>query len=293
MSGLFDQSYQPWTGTLQPRPFRFLAITWTGVINTWRRSPVALLICGGIAMLFSLPNAFIGLMMPALGDPAFVVSATLSSSMTWTFLLIMPVVGSGLIANDIKHNALLMYFSKSIYRTDYVLGKAMTAAVFLFLPLLLAPMLAAGLGVYGLGEVATTGYTCRLFLGLMACAPIAALPGIAVVMAFSSCTKRTFLAGTGWVVLYLVLESVSSILSAAAKLKWGYLLSISSNVFRVAKEILPDPPAELKLGALDPAMKQSLETPYSAWYSAGILAGVFVIGLSIVIWRVSNAERRS
>lgn len=294
-STLFDQSYQPWdsTGKLQPHPFRVIVIAWMGIRNVFKRSPVAVLLLSGLAILFSIPNAFLGLMMPGIADPSFLVSASLSSSMSWTFLLVVPLVGSGLVASDIKHNALLMYFSKSILRVDYVAGKAMTAFVYLLLPLLLAPLLAAGVALYGMGEQATNLYSAKLFLATMLCAPIAVLPGIAIIMAFSACTRRTFLAGLGWVILYLILESVSAILFNAGKLKWGYLVSISNNVFRVAQAVMPSPPEGYKVPPMPPEMDAAAKFVYSPWLSAAILAGLFAVGLSIVLWRISNTERRS
>jgi len=292
-STLFDQSYQEWHGKLQPHPLRVVAIVLQGVKNTWRRSPLGISLLGGFAILLSLPNAFLGLMMPGMTDPAFNISAALSGSLTWTYLLMIPMVGSGLIASDVKHNALLMYFSKSIVRADYVAGKILTAAAFLALPLLLAPMLAVGISIYGLGTAATNAYSIRLFLGLLVCVPIALLPGIAIIMAFSSCTRRTFLAGVGWVVLYLVLETVSAILTNAAKLPWGYLVSISNNVFRLTNAILPSPPPEMKVPPMPPEMSAAARLSLSAWYSAGILGGLVAIGIGIVIWRLSNTERRS
>lgn len=291
-SALFDQSYQPWTGSFQPHPFRVVAIAWMGIRNVYRRSPLAILLLTALAVLFSIPNAFLGLMMPGVADPAFLISAALSGSLSWTFLLIVPLVGSGLIASDIKHNALLMYFSKSIFRADYLAGKALTAIVYMLLPLLLAPLLAAGIAVYGFGEQASTIYSARLVLGVFAAAPVALLPGIAVIMAFSACTRRTFLAGTGWVVLHLVLESVGAILTNAAKLKWGYLFSISSNVFRIANALMPSAPAELKIPPLPPEMAGN-QPSLSVWYSVLVLAGLTTAAFSIVLWRISNAERRS
>ena len=289
-STLFDQSYQPWdsTGKLQPHPFRVIVIAWMGIRNVFKRSPVAVLLLSGLAILFSIPNAFLGLMMPGIADPSFLVSASLSSSMSWTFLLVVPLVGSGLVASDIKHNALLMYFSKSILRVDYVAGKAMTAFVYLLLPLLLAPLLAAGVALYGMGEQATNLYSAKLFLATLLCAPIAVLPGIAIIMAFSACTRRTFLAGLGWI-LYLIPESVPPFSSTPGR--QGATCLHQQHVFRVTQAVMPAPPRDTN--SMPPEMDSAARFIYSPWLSAAILAGVFAAGIAIVLWRISTTERRT
>ncbi|NUN47306.1 MAG: hypothetical protein HUU15_00575 [Candidatus Brocadiae bacterium] len=292
MSALFDQSYQPWTGTFQPHPFRVLAIATATAKNIFRRHTLALSLLGGLTMLMTLPGAFVGLMISGI-DPGYIAASALSTSLTWTCLLVLPVAGSGLVASDLKHNALLMYFSKSIVRADYIVGKLAAAAVLVLLPAVLSPLVSIGVSTYALGDKATAAYGAQLSGAVLLSVPIAVIPAIALVMAFSSCTRKTFLAGIGFAVVYLMLEAIALILTDAAKLKWGYLLSLNRNVLKISASLMPEMPAGGARMPKMPGLDLHEMMPFSPWISLAILAGVSVLSLSVVVWRTADAERRA
>jgi ABC-type transport system involved in multi-copper enzyme maturation permease subunit len=296
MSALFDQSYQEWKGTLHGHAWRFFAIAWRNQASTFRRSPALIIVLGGVATLIGALSGVIGSLMLPFLEPAMKVAAAFDNSVNWALLLVLPTVGSALIANDVAHNALLMYFSKAITRFDYLAGKACAGIVFLVPVILVGPLIAVGLCVNQMDEkVVTHAWSARFALGTLAVVPFAVIPPIAIIMAFSSCTRRTFLAGTGWVVSYLILSTAAAILQGGARLKWGYLLSITGNVTRIAAAILPDPPKGYVGAKVPPGFptNEVMQYAYSPWYSVAILAGLTVVSFAVVIWRLSQAERRS
>jgi hypothetical protein len=302
-SPIFDQSYQPWEGKLTPHPFRVLAILHVGTLNLFRRHLTGMIVLGGLVVLLTAGPTFF---IPLGGVPLDPGEMTLTffsvesqapipyGSAPLAFLLLLPLVCSGLVASDVKHNALLMYFSKSLWRTDYVAGKLAIATVALGGFVFLAPLLAAMFALFTCQPPAgglPVGYTIRLVLACLCLVPLALLPTASLVLAVSSCTRRTFLAGLGWVAFYVIDFFVSHILWWFAKLDWAYLLSFDGNMRRIAREILPDRDPALLAGPPTPALAPPMEL--SAWWSVLILAGLTALSLSVVYWRISSGERRA
>lgn len=290
MSTLFDQSYQPWTGSLRPHAFRIPVIAWTGIRTVMKRHPVALLVLCGLCLLLDM-LLMIGVLMQPL-DPTMVVLTIFSLSLFTAYLFVVPFLCSGLVANDLRHNALLMYFSKSIFRVDYFVGKLVVPCVFVVPLILVPPMIAAVFILQPHMASVPNDYVMKLFLALIPASVVGAVPPVAVTMAFSSCTRRGWLGGVGWCILFLLLATVSGILVGAAKLHWGQFLSFSDNVSHVARAILPESPKFL-LDRVPPMFRQATEERYSAWWSFLVLLGVTTASFAVVFWRLSKAERRT
>lgn len=299
-SPIFDQSYQPWEGKLNAPAWGILALIKAQALNTFRRYTASIIVLGGLVLfLTGLPAAFL-LMNPGV-DPALAGAALIYAepvpygSVPLTLALMLPLVVGGMIASDAKHNALLMYFSKSIRRVDYLVGKIAAAFVLLAGPVIFAPLLAVSIATFNTGPMATaappTLYVMRLMLAMVAITFIALLPAISICLALSSRTRRTFLAGAGWVGLYIITEAVSAMLWHGGKLSWGYLLSLNQNILHISRALLPDPPAALHL--MHARNPDSTPMTWSPWISAAILAGVTVLSLFVVMRRLADAETRA
>ncbi|MCE9583274.1 MAG: hypothetical protein K8T20_12360 [Planctomycetes bacterium] len=176
-SPIFDQSYQPWEGKLNAPAWGILALIKAQALNTFRRYTASIIVLGGLVLfLTGLPAAFL-LMNPGV-DPALAGAALIYAepvpygSVPLTLALMLPLVVGGMIASDAKHNALLMYFSKSIRRVDYLVGKIAAAFVLLAGPVIFAPLLAVSIATFNTGPMATaappTLYVMRLMLAMVA-----------------------------------------------------------------------------------------------------------------------------
>ena len=113
-------------------------------------------------------------------------------------MVLSATVGASLIARDVRHRALLMYFSRSITRADYLLGKFLSLVVFLLI-VTLGPGLLLFLGQLGMSqERLTFGQRMGDLLAITLHSLILTVPMSSVVLAFSSLTKRTYLAAILW-----------------------------------------------------------------------------------------------
>ncbi len=125
---IYDQSYRHWNGELKSRYLRWWVITFEGLAVTLRRklfiifiltpAMIQFFVFGGLIYGFSTFGALANLNQIT-SDFFF----RFCFQQTFFILLICVFAGSGLIANDIKSNALQLYFSKPLTLSDYIIGK--------------------------------------------------------------------------------------------------------------------------------------------------------------------------
>lgn len=136
-----DLTYRNYDGPLRNRLFRWWVVT-QAVLRTNVRKPGFWILVGIIVLIFLLHGLVAFLtknfsgMAPAGARNSIVFKGhnslyadSLASALWWLNLfplfLVALVVGSGSIAADNRANALLVYLSKPITKTDYLLGKWM------------------------------------------------------------------------------------------------------------------------------------------------------------------------
>lgn len=143
-----EKGYTHWDGELQKRVFPWLPMTGSGIKIAFRKKFFK------FTFFFSVIPAFAFLagiyISERLEDFQFMTNdmETLNflkispiyfkNYLTSSFLLFMMIVilvfcGAGLISEDLKHNALQLYFSRPIRKLDYLFGKASVIAFFLLI----------------------------------------------------------------------------------------------------------------------------------------------------------------
>lgn len=143
---ILDQGYRHWEGTLKAHIFRWWVIAREELRIILRRKLFLLFIMAPAMIHFLGRGVYIYLvnMMNIRGltqvNAKFFYDFL--SMQTFFIVLICVFSGSGLIANDLKNNALQMYFSKPLKRVDYLIGKLATIMTLLtFVTLILAILL--------------------------------------------------------------------------------------------------------------------------------------------------------
>jgi hypothetical protein len=135
---IYEQKYQPWSGKLKSHFWCVFSITRLGLSNALSKWSVRIIIGLSLIPLF----IWLGLLMLAEKMKMLFGSVQIGNAVYWIFLdgqmspwvwLLAAIAGAGLIANDLKLNALSMYFSKSITRLDYILGKLGTIMILLLM----------------------------------------------------------------------------------------------------------------------------------------------------------------
>jgi len=125
---IHDQSYRHWDGKFKSHAFRWWVIAREGLRITLRHklflifilAPSAITIIFSGAVIYGI-NVYGSLLQFNVVKPQFFFDFFMRQ--TFFIALICIFGGSGLIANDLKNNALQLYLSKSITRLDYLFGK--------------------------------------------------------------------------------------------------------------------------------------------------------------------------
>jgi len=141
-----ERGYTHWPGSLEAgrRPWRVIA--GQAIRLAWKRKYFKLILFGSLfpALVFA-GGIYVSERMEDFQEmlkgadrflqinPAYFQAYYGSSFLIFMMLMIMVVSGSGLIADDLRHNALPLYFSRPLRKRDYIGGKFGALAFFLLL----------------------------------------------------------------------------------------------------------------------------------------------------------------
>jgi ABC-2 type transport system permease protein len=186
-------------------------------------------------------------------------------------LMTVSAVGSGLIARDVRSNALEIYLTKPISRLDYVLGKLAVIAVFVFL-VTFAPSAVIFLAASAL----LPGYfsACwHVLLPLAAACVIASFVNGVVILGLSSLARSSRFATVIWFALCFLTAIVGISLNGVTQEPTFYLISYRGSFEYVFDALFQ---ANIMAGRVEGDQHLPLAVPIA------ILA-VYVLGASLVL----------
>lgn len=152
-------------------------------------------------------------------------------------VLLAAFAGPGLIAPDLAHNGLPLYFSRPLSRLDYVLARLFTLAGLLSLVTLLPALLLFAMqgGLAGIGWLATNW---RLPAGVLAGFLLhIALVGL-VALACSAWVKWRVVAGALVFGFFFILAGAAEMLNQVLNVTWGSVLNPAAALYRVWSAML-------------------------------------------------------
>ena len=292
---IYDQSYRRIEGVRKPGRLRFLPIAASALRLFFRRKRFLFL---GLAALapFAIGMFFLSAphFMPALVDALRDADPQLASQLHVTpqtlylfltnglsFLLMMIFVvfaGGGLIANDLRANALEVYFSRPITRLDYVLGKLLVIMTIL-LGLTLVPALI--LWLYDAMLATEEGFLAQqleLLPRLVLACVVATLPFALLMLALSALSRTARAAMISFAAILLILPVMGQILTEALDEERYGLIKLPSAMRRVVAHVLDTDPT-LLLGPLEVPLLS-----VSPWLALGVL-GLVSVGSLIILYR--------
>lgn len=277
--------YRPFEGQLRPTPFRFLTIGWSGIRHGLKRKMPLLLLfapttisgivtCVFVHLKFTAeagtlgPNAQKAAMIAVLSGQLTEVAGMISSyivNVRFFALLATVWYGAGLIAEDRRVGAHLLYFSRPITRLDYLLGKFTAAAFFGACSILGPAILICATAAFsspnwsfvtqkGHVILETLGF-CLLWITTLAL----------VVLAVSSLVERKTWALVGVFALILLAQAGSAVLGELTGDEHWQLFSLFETFQRIADGMFGN------------------KTRMGIGYGAALQAAAVWIGLSLLI----------
>jgi len=166
-------------------------------------------------------------------------------------LFVTVFAGAGLIANDLRTGAILVYLSRPLTRRDYVLGK-----LSVLLLLLGGVTLAPALLLYLIGLSLAPEQYLKPELWWIAPAILAQSSAIVLTLgllslAVSSLSKSARVAGLGFFGTFVGLEMVRVVLRNALDQRWATLLSLQADLRGIGNVLFGTTPR--RWDAVDPA----------------------------------------
>jgi ABC-type transport system involved in multi-copper enzyme maturation permease subunit len=235
---IYDLGYRHWSGFWLPHPHRWWAITRQGIGLLIRKKLfTALMILSLIPFLVRIVMIYVSMSLGTTLPPVMQVSSAFFNSflrqqMFFVFLIAI-YAGAGLIANDLKANALQIYFSKPITRVDYFLGKAGILMFFLSLPTLIPALLLFLITVLFKADASYLTQNLWWVAPIIAYSFIIIITYSLIILGLSALTRSARFAGINFAVMILFTQILQKILSAifrSSKLDW---ISINNNLSQI------------------------------------------------------------
>jgi ABC-type transport system involved in multi-copper enzyme maturation permease subunit len=191
------------------------------------------------------------------------------------FVFIVTIyVGAGLIANDRRANALQIYLSKPLMRTEYIFGKAAILFGFLLFVTLVPALLLLLLQVLFAGSFAFLQKNLFLFPAITVAATLQAILATFTMLALSSLSKSSRYVGilyAGIIFFTAAIYGAMLAITGSTRLSW---LSLGANLTQVVDVIF--------------RLKPRYATPWPV--SLIVILGLVALSSSVLERRVRGVE---
>jgi ABC-type transport system involved in multi-copper enzyme maturation permease subunit len=191
------------------------------------------------------------------------------------FVFIMTIyAGAGLIANDRRANALQIYLSKPLLRSEYIAGKAAILFIIVMVVTWLPAMLLLFLQVMFQGSFAFLRANLFLFPAVTVAALLEALLVTFTMLALSSLSKSSRYVGilyTGIIFFTAAIFGAMYAITGSSSVSW---LSLTSNLAQVMDVIFRQEPR--------------FDTPWQV--SLIVVLGLIAVSISVLERRVRGVE---
>ena len=289
---IFEQVYQPWNGTLNPRWMRNWAILRHHVAGIFRKGhrpwsiPTRLFLV--VVFIASLADVGLTLLSALIGSAELhsmwgVNRDNLYGHVLGFFprnVLYFPIVAAllvgGVISEDRLHGTSALYFSRPINRFDYVMMKYISVALIQAMIVLLT------LCLYYFSEIISMGRgwawiidTFPLFLSAFVGGTLLIITYTSIGLGLSSVSKGKFFPGIGLIAIVLGSKTLAIIVSQLFDREILYLLSPYDCLAHVGQAII----------GTEPTYNQ-----YSWTWSLASLVAMNALSLYVLSSRVSSME---
>jgi ABC-2 type transport system permease protein len=279
---IFDQGYQHWSGGLSGHAWRWLTITRhgvrTGLKNRFLRYLILAAWVPAIALVLVL--CFWGLIerkssaastliqFLSFLQPGIITSPRdyridiwrlsyfyFLRSELWFSMIMIFLLGPGLISQDLRFNALPLYFSRPLRRIDYFLGKLGVIVVFLALVMIVPSIVAYIMGLAFSLDISIIGDTSGILLASIGYGLIVSLSAGLLMLALSALSRNSRYVALLWAAVWIISSVVSLVLQ-----------SVDSEQRRYAYFSKLTPPSEMVRS--DSLSRQERTTRMRAWRRA-------------------------
>lgn len=234
---IFDQGYQHWQGPLSGRLRRWLTIARHGVrVQRNNRILRLLLLCAWIPALGLIAAMVLWGLVERQSEGALAALRWLPSDLlqdphayrttVWTLaysfffkvelffiMLLVAIAGPGLISQDLRFNALPLYFARPLTRLDYFAGKLGVIGALIASIAVGPAVLAYLVGLAFCLDLNAVKETYPVLLTSVAYGLVITLSAGMLILALSSLTRRSLYVGITWAGFWIISSMVGGILT--------------------------------------------------------------------------------
>src|SRR5215831_3782221 len=242
---IHDQGYRHFGGTREPRGRGWLVIASAGLRSAIAKRPVmGLLLVAWIpfayqAVKFYLTTTFGQLQILATNAQTF--REFLEHQETFIFFLTI-YIGTGLIANDKRANALQIYLSKPVTRLEYVAGKAAILAAFLLSVTWLPAVLLLAVQAMFAGNLTFVRANAFLLPAITVYSFVQVMLATSTMLALSSASKSARFVGIMYAGVVFFTDAVFGTLKYLMNSSYASLVSPTQSLAQLGDVIFRVPP---------------------------------------------------
>ena len=277
MSPIHDQSYRRYAGGKALPGRAWTVIAWAGMLTFLRkRAFLGVMLFGLLPFIVRAVQFYIAANYPQ----ASIIAPTPETFRQFLeqqdfFVFVITVyVGAGLIANDRRANALQIYLSKPLMRTEYIFGKLAVLGAFLSMVTFVPAMLLLLLKVMFDGSFSFLTKNLYLVPAITVAAIVQVLLASITMLALSSLSKSARYVGILYVGITFFTKAMFGVLYAITgntRIAW---ISIGENLAQVVDVIF--------------RLRPRYATPWQV--SLLVIIGLVAVSISVLERRVRGVE---
>jgi ABC-type transport system involved in multi-copper enzyme maturation permease subunit len=278
MSPVHDQTYRRYAGARQPAGRAWLVIMRQGIRTMLARKVfVALLVLSWLPFLVRTVQIYVVASYPQAQQILPIEARTFQSFVEFLGLFAFFVtvyVGAGLIAGDRRANALQLYLSKPLLRTEYMAGKLGVLFVFLLLVTLVPAVLLLVMQVVFSGSLRFLHDNTFVVPAVVLASLLRVIVASVTMLALSSMSRSSRYVAVLYAGVIFFSEALYGVLvfvTGSTRVAW---ISVTGNLDVVTDAIFKQPPR--------------YETPVAV--SLLVLAGLIVLSISVLERQVRGVE---
>jgi ABC-type transport system involved in multi-copper enzyme maturation permease subunit len=278
MSPIHDQTYRRYQGTRQPVGHAWSVIAWSGIrAMLAKKAYLFLMIVSFVPFVVNAVRIYFTANYPQAGSFFQVTPSTYRSFLDSQsiFVFFMTIwAGAGLIANDRRANALQIYLSKPLLRTEYIVGKWAVLLAFLLTVTMVPGLLLLLLHVMFTGSFEFILHNKHIIPSVILGSMMTVVVSSITMLALSSLSKSSRYAAllyTGAVFFTDALFGALRLLTGNTRSSW---VSISANMTQVSDVIFRQTPR--------------YDTPWLV--SLMVLLALVALSISVLERRVRGVE---
>jgi len=274
---IHDQSYRHYAGVKAPPGRSWTVIAWAGIMTTVRKRVFLAILFGGWVQFF---GRTIGFYFSNTFQQLEVLSAsaeTFRSFLEFQSFIVFVItiyVGAGLIAQDRRANALQLYLSKPLLRSEYIVGKLAVLATFLLMVTMVPALMLLVVQIVIAGSFTFLKSNTFLIPAIVLASLLQVLLASVTMLALSSLSKSARFVAIMYAGVLFFTKAIFGVLYAITGTTAVAWVSPGENLAQVVDVIF--------------RLKPRYATPWEV--SLIVIVGLVILSISILERRVRGVE---